>query len=286
MVVFGVALGVLDVQQARAALDRAMQERSARAIGERLFIRDPWFVVTAWRERLSACSRSAWCAPAPVVAYVPPAASTARDPAVHACLDSLRALPGSADGGTPALGSTSNSYLDCALRGSGGAGSLRGLSFSPPTPLGAASSGPAPEATTTPTGSSSGSSSDAWWRRLWPVAIVRMTILPIVQTGWALFALGWTARIVFALSFVVAFLLSKRSAEKSESLQAALVIAVLSFLATSVVLSFGFNLLLRVGNAVAGYWGVLVALASGIYVMVELATKLRDLAQMSGAGRA
>jgi hypothetical protein len=66
---------------------------------------------------------------------------------------------------------------------------------------------------------------------------------------------------------------------------AALLFAVLSFLAASVVLSFGFNLLLRAGNAVAGYWGVLFALASGIYVMIELAGKLSELANLTGAGR-
>jgi hypothetical protein len=36
-------------------------------------------------------------------------------------------------------------------------------------------------------------------------------------------------------------------------------------------------MLLRAGNWVAGYWGVLVAIASGIYFTFELVTKVREL---------
>ena len=271
MVVFGVALGVLDVRQAREALDRAMEQRTARAIGQRMVIADPWFVVKVWGERLRACTTSVWCTVTPIATpYAPRAATTTEDPAVRACLDSLTASPDSASGRTPTMGTMTTAYLDCMTRGSGGSTSLRPLSRQEPSPS---------AVTTTASGTG------AWWARLWPVVLVRVTILPVAQTGWALLTRGWTARIVFSLSLIAAFFLALRAARGADSIPGALLFAVLSFLAASVVLSFGFNLLLRAGNAVAGYWGVLFALASGIYVMIELAGKLSELANLTGAGR-
>lgn len=266
LVVCGVALGVLDVQQARTALDRAMHERSARSIGAQLVIGDPWFVARVWRERLADCSRDPWCRPAGADGSGEGGAvAAALDPAVRACLDSLDARPDSGGAsraplGTP-LSSAPNPYLDCMLRGT------------PRSPI----------ADSRPVGS--GSPGGAWWGKLWPVVLARVSVLPIVQTGWALLRRGWTARIVFALSVLVALLLAARAGNAAQSLPAALILGALAFVAASAALSFGFNLLLAAGNAVAGYWGVLVALASGTYVLLELAGKLRELAQIAGGRR-
>ena len=56
------------------------------------------------------------------------------------------------------------------------------------------------------------------------------------------------------------------------------------FLGVSIVLSFAFNLLLGAGIWVAGYWGVLVAIAAGSYVTREFVLKVRALLHATGIG--
>ncbi|MBL0173266.1 MAG: hypothetical protein IPP90_21790 [Gemmatimonadaceae bacterium] len=201
MVVVGLGMGALDVKEKVDELDKAMQTRSARAIGQQMVIRDPYFVVKTWGGHLGTCGHNTWC-------YLAP--------------------PGeSSSAGTPISS----------------------------------------------------------WAKVGPVYVARMAVLPIIQTGRTLFNQGWTARAIFLFSFVVAFLLLRSRAEKDETLPGGVVVGLLGFLVVSIVLSFAFNLLLRFGNYVAGYWGVLVAIAAGIYFTLELAGKVRELMHLIGVGK-
>jgi hypothetical protein len=199
LVVVGLGMGALDVKKQVDELDKAMKTPSARAIGEQMFIRDPYFVVKTWGGHLGSCGANDWC-------YLAP--------------------PGEA---------------------------------SPP------------------------SNTISPWAKVGPVYVLRMVVFPIVQTGRTLVNQGWTARAIFLFSFLVAFLLLRARAAKTESLPGGMFAGIVGFLAISIVLSFAFNLLLRLGNAVAGYWGVLVAIATGIYFTLELAGKVREFVQLFGA---
>ena len=201
MVVVGLGMGALDVKEKVVELDKAMQAPSVRAIGQQMFIRDPYFVVKAWGGHLGSCGNNTWC-------YLAP--------------------PGEAK---------------------------------------------------------SAGTSISQWAKVGPVYVARMAVFPVVQTGRTLLNQGWTARAVFLFSFVVAFLLLRSRVEKDTSLPGGVVVGVLSFLVVSIVVSFAFNLLLRFGNYVAGYWGVLVAVAAGIYFTLELAGTVRELMELMGVGK-
>jgi|JI10StandDraft_1071094.scaffolds.fasta_scaffold17604_4 hypothetical protein len=136
-----------------------------------------------------------------------------------------------------------------------------------------------------PPGESRPSANDiSAWAKVGPVYVLRMAVFPIFQTGRTLVHHGWTARAIFLFSFVVAFLLFRSRTEKTESPPGGVVVGLLGFLVVSIVLSFALNLLLRLGNAVAGYWGVLVAMATGIYFTLELAGKVREFVQLFRGG--
>lgn len=196
MVVVGLGMGVLDVKEKVGEFDKALKARSPRAIGEGMFIRDPYFVAKTWFGHAETCANNTWC-------YHPPAGEP-------------RSAP-------PSISA---------------------------------------------------------WAKVGPVFVVRVAVLPIVQTGRTLLNQGWTARAIFLFSFVVAFLLLRASTKERDSMPGGMVLSVLGFLAVSILLSFAFNLLLRLGNAVAGYWGVLVAIVAGIYFTLELAGKVREFVEL------
>jgi hypothetical protein len=196
MVVVGLGMGVLDVKEKVGEFDKALKTRTPRAIGQEMFIRDPYFVVKTWGGHAGTCGNDTWC-------YLPPAGE-----------------PGAA---APSISA---------------------------------------------------------WAKVGPVYVARLAVFPIVQTGRTLFNQGWTARAVFLFSFIVAFLLLRAGTKGRDSVPGGVLLSVVGFLAVSIALSFSLNLLLRLGNAIAGYWGVLVAIVAGIYFTLELAGKVREFAEL------
>ncbi|MBK6489974.1 MAG: hypothetical protein IPF98_24650 [Gemmatimonadetes bacterium] len=255
MIVVGLAFGALDVKESGEKLDAAMRERSVRAIGAQMLIADPFFVTKAWLDQVSACRLSFWCyRPPPSPEALPRAAN------VHDCLASSgQSLTRLMDTSKAAPPFASQSYRDC-MAGRGAQLDTRARQ-TPSTP-----------------------SPSVWWRSVGPVHVARMAVFPVFQAGWTLFNRGWTARVVFFLSFLAAFALAASAGGAAESVPGAVVGAVVCFLVVSIVVSFGFNLLLRAGNVVAGYRGVLVAIASGSYFTLELVGRARELLHASGIG--
>ena len=256
MMIAGVAFGVVDVKQSSDKLNSAMQERSARAIGQLMIVADPFFVAKQWRDHLVACADNLWC-------YVPPPAThLSRSTGVSSftpqpCLDNaIRALGGPGDSQPRVSGLSSPSYRDCV---SASLNTARPQATAPAAPT-------------------------AWWRDFWPLSAVRMAVLPVVQSGWSLLNRGWTAHVVFLLSFFAAVLLARSAAERAESVPGTMLASLGAFLAVSIALSFALNLALRAGNFVAGFWGVLVAMAFGIYFVIELVGKMRELLRATGMG--
>lgn len=259
MIVTGLAVGVVDVKESGDKLKEALHEHAARDIGRQMIIADPFFVYNAWSEHLSACGENAWC-------YIPPPPPLPIQKQLRARLS----------------GTSSLDCLEAATRTLGlSLDSIRKLPPSQPRStrdcLSSATLAPDFKNALRPMEPPP----NAWWRNLWPVTLVRMAIFPILQSGWTLFSHGWTARVVFIISLLAALGIAASATESSDSLPGAVVGGVVSFLVVSIAVSFAFNMLLRFGNWVAGYWGVLVALASGIYFAFELITKARELVHVA-----
>ena len=262
LVVTGVALGVLDVKESKEKLEDALHERSARAIGAQMFIADPFFVAKAWRDQVNACGRSFWCFSPPPAPHLARSAVGTGDDATKAleCMDQLARTLSSRLDTTPSVSHlAAPTSRDCVTVGIRAPDFGQALKPPPPPP-------------------------NAWWRSMGLVNVARMAVFPVFQAGWTLFDRGWTARVVFLLSFLAALALAIPAAERADSLPGAVIGAVLCFLVVSIVLSFAFNLLLQAGNFVAGFWGVLVAVASGIYFTLELVGKVRELLHVTGIG--